>query len=72
MTPDFELTATVERERPLVAQEALEVPSMLSHDERVLLHWAAREGFGAVGATIDAGCYLGGSTLPLGLGPSPD
>ena len=68
MTADFELATTVEREWPLVPQAAFDVPSMLSFDERVLLHWAAREGFGAVGATVDAGCYLGGSTLPLGFG----
>jgi hypothetical protein len=68
MTADFELAAAVNRERPLVPQAAFGVPSMLSFDERVLLHWAAREGLGAVGATVDAGCYLGGSTLSLGFG----
>jgi hypothetical protein len=68
MVPDFELAATVKREQSLVPQAVFDVPSMLSYDERVLLHWAAREGFGAVGATVDAGCYLGGSTLPLGFG----
>lgn len=49
---------------PIVNQ----VPSMLSYSERALLHWAAREGFGASGTLVDAGCFLGGSTLPLGLG----
>jgi hypothetical protein len=44
------------------------VPSMLAYEERALLHWAAREGFGAQGAIVDAGCFLGGSTLPLGFG----
>jgi hypothetical protein len=68
MTTDFELAAELKREQPLVPQAAFDVPSMLSYDERVLLHWAARQGFGAVGATVDAGCYLGGSTLPLGFG----
>jgi hypothetical protein len=65
---DFELAAELKREQPLVPRAAFDVPSMLSYDERVLLHWAARQGFGAVGATVDAGCYLGGSTLPLGFG----
>jgi hypothetical protein len=65
---EFELTATVQREREALPQAAFEVPSMLSYDERAILHWAARQGFGAVGATVDLGCYLGGSTLPLGFG----
>lgn len=64
----FDLTGAVNNERQLAPQEVFSVPSMLSYDERVLLHWAARKGFGAVGATVDAGCYLGGSTLPLGFG----
>jgi hypothetical protein len=63
-----ELAATLKREWALVPQAVFDVPSMLSFDERVLLHWAARQGVGAVGATVDAGCYLGGSTLPLGFG----
>jgi hypothetical protein len=66
--PEFDLPATVERERGRLPQDACEVPSMLSYDERALLHWAAREGFGAKGEIIDAGCYLGGSTLPLAYG----
>lgn len=43
---------------------------MLSYEERALLHWAAREGGGAAGQVIDAGCYLGGSTLSLATGLS--
>ncbi len=65
MTPLNEL---VERERPLVPLAAMEVPSMLAYEERALLHWAAREGLGARGQIVDAGCFLGGSTLSLGFG----
>src|SRR3954467_13500798 len=42
-------------------------PTMLSHGERVMLHWLARE-FPTDGHIIDAGCFLGGSTLPLASG----
>lgn len=66
----FDLAATVEAEHSLLPQQALAVPSMLSYKERALLHWAAREGCGAVGEVIDAGCYLGGSTLSLATGLS--
>jgi Methyltransferase domain len=41
---------------------------MLSYDERALLHWAARVGAPKSGAIVDAGCFLGGSTLSLGHG----
>ncbi len=51
-----------------VPQAVMEAPSMLSYDERALLHWAAREGGPDEGAIIDAGCFLGGSTLALGYG----
>jgi hypothetical protein len=43
------------------------VPTMLSRGERVMLHWLARE-FPSDGHIIDAGCFLGGSTLPLASG----
>ena len=64
----FDLSATVEQERRRVPQAVFDLPSMLSYEERALLHWAAREGFRTPGATVDLGCYLGGSTLPLALG----
>jgi hypothetical protein len=68
IVPSFDLAAAVRREQPRVPSHVMALPSMLSYDERVLLHWAARVGFGATGAIVDAGCFLGGSTLPLGLG----
>jgi hypothetical protein len=43
------------------------VPTMMSRGERVMLHWLARE-FPSDGHIIDAGCFLGGSTLPLATG----
>ncbi|GAC1442000.1 MAG: hypothetical protein NVSMB51_22220 [Solirubrobacteraceae bacterium] len=68
ISTDFDLTAAVEREHGVLPAEVLAVPSMLSYDERALLHWATREGFGARGQIVDAGCYLGGSTLALAHG----
>ena len=65
-----DLAAIVDAERRLLPQRALAVPSMLSYEERALLHWAAREGCGAAGQVIDAGCFLGGSTLSLATGLS--
>jgi hypothetical protein len=41
---------------------------MLSYDERLLLHWAAGDGNPAAPAIVDAGCFLGGSTLALAGG----
>jgi hypothetical protein len=64
----FDLAAAVERERALLPKAVFDLPSMLSYEERALLHWATREGFRPTAATIDLGCYLGGSTLPLALG----
>lgn len=48
--------------------DVLQVGSMLSYDERMLLHWAAREGNPSPDVIVDAGCFLGGSTLALGGG----
>jgi len=63
-----QLTAIVDRERQQLPQEAFDVQSMLSYEERALLQWCTRVGLGAEGATVDAGCFLGGSTLPLSFG----
>ena len=41
---------------------------MLSYDERALLHWAARTGAPPDAALIDAGSFLGGSTVSLARG----
>jgi hypothetical protein len=48
--------------------EALDVPSMITDDERRLLYWLARNYFRGEGRILDAGCYLGGSTLALATG----
>jgi hypothetical protein len=43
--------------------------TMLSDGERLMLHWLAREfPFAAGGVIVDAGCFLGGSTLALATG----
>lgn len=67
-TTQLDLPALVARERDLVPNTVMELPSMLSYEERALLHWAARVGSTASGTIIDAGCFLGGSTLALALG----
>lgn len=48
-------------------------PSMLSADEKQLLYWLARDYVPRDGLVIDAGCFLGGSTLALlaGLSAAP-
>src|SRR5215211_5535694 len=48
--------------------EVFAVGSMLSYDERLLLHWATRAGNPGPEAVVDAGCFLGGSTVSLGGG----
>jgi hypothetical protein len=68
LPPSFDLSTAVADELELLPEVVMRMPSMLSYDERALLHWAARDGFGAAGTIVDAGCFLGGSTLPLGLG----
>ena len=68
----FNLAETIQKEHDRLAPEILSAPSMLSYDERALLHWAAREGTGSDGAIIDLGCFLGGLTLALGFGLTAD
>jgi hypothetical protein len=50
-----------------------EVPTMLSREERQLLYVLARGYVRGDGAIIDAGCFLGGSTIALssGVGENP-
>jgi hypothetical protein len=43
-------------------------PSMLSHAERQLLYWLARDVWEGSGAIVDAGCFLGGSTASFASG----
>jgi len=58
----------IERERRHAAPAIYAVGSMLSYDERLLLHWATRAGNPSAEAVVDAGCFLGGSTVSLGQG----
>ncbi len=44
------------------------VPTMLIPDELRLLHYLADECYTGAGAIVDAGCFLGGSTLALADG----
>jgi glycosyltransferase involved in cell wall biosynthesis/ADP-heptose:LPS heptosyltransferase/ubiquinone/menaquinone biosynthesis C-methylase UbiE len=44
------------------------IVSMISLDERKLLFGLAKNYWHGIGAIIDAGCFLGGSTLSLGMG----
>lgn len=60
------LHETLDAERAIAPHELYEVGSMLSYDERLLLHWAARTG--ATGAILDLGSFVGGSTLALAAG----
>jgi hypothetical protein len=43
-------------------------PTMISYDERALLYVLARDYVRGNGAIIDAGCFLGGSTIALAAG----
>lgn len=51
-----------------VPARVLEVPSMLSDRERGLLYWLAGRYFSFAGRIVDAGCFLGGSTVALAAG----
>lgn len=53
--------------RPQVPHEVLAALSMLSYEERALLFALARDSHGE-GAIIDAGCFVGGSTVALAAG----
>jgi hypothetical protein len=66
MKQGADLRVTIDAERKLAPPELYEVGSMLSYDERLLLHWAARTG--PAGAIVDLGSFLGGSTLALAHG----
>jgi hypothetical protein len=49
-------------------QEVLTVPTMIHTDERKLLYSLARDIFSGQGVIVDAGAFVGGSTLALGKG----
>jgi hypothetical protein len=60
------LRETLDAERALMPADVYEIGSMLSYDERLLLHWAARTA--PDGAVVDLGSFFGGSTLALARG----
>jgi SAM-dependent methyltransferase len=55
------------RQEPVPASSA-NVPTMLLPDELRLLHHAAEYYYTGAGAIVDAGCFLGGSTVALADG----
>jgi predicted O-methyltransferase YrrM len=67
---DARLRVAVDAERAVMSADVYEVGSMLSYDERALLHWAARTA--RPGAIVDLGSFLGGSTLALARGAEGD
>ena len=60
MLPNWRATA--------VPPDVRAIPTMLLQSERQLLFSIARDYFRNEGSIIDAGCFLGGSTLSLGRG----
>jgi SAM-dependent methyltransferase len=55
------------RQQPLPAA-CTKVPTMLVEDELRLLEWLAHDVYRGEGAIVDAGCFLGGSTVALAEG----
>ncbi len=51
-----------------IPRDVADVPTMLGTDERALLYVLARDHVRGDGAIIDAGCFLGGSTIALASG----
>lgn len=62
------LIDVVKAESGLLPADVPAAPSMLSYDERAVLHWAARTARPADAAIVDAGSFLGGSTVSLARG----
>ena len=52
----------------VLSEHAREVMTMLSIEERQLLHWLTARHYEGVGAIVDGGCFVGGSTVPLAEG----
>ncbi len=48
--------------------DVVNVPTMLSYEERKLLYWLARDYATGDAAIVDAGCFLGGSTVSILVG----
>ena len=61
------LSASAWRQRAVPASSA-NVPTMLIPDELRLLHYLADECYTGEGLIVDAGCFLGGSTVALADG----
>ena len=55
-------------ERCEAPPEAQNFPSMLSKQERNLLNWLAKDYWTGAGEIVDAGCFLGGSTVSFATG----
>ncbi len=72
MTQDTPLGAgfseILEAERPFARLDLFDARSMLSVEERLALQWATRAGNPSNDAVVDAGCFLGGSTVALAGG----
>ena len=51
-----------------VPDASVAVPTMLSYQERQLLHWLARDYVSGAGRIVDGGSFLGGSTVALASG----
>lgn len=64
---DSRISATDWRRRAVPAA-CSRVPTMLTPDELRLLHYLAEEYYTGEGIIIDAGCFLGGSTVALADG----
>jgi SAM-dependent methyltransferase len=54
--------------RRAVPRSSAKIPTMLMPDELRLLHYLAEECYTGAGAVVDAGCFLGGSTVALADG----
>lgn len=55
-------------ERVELSETVQEYPTMLAHSERQLLHWLARDVWEGWGEIVDAGSFLGGSTVSFATG----
>jgi hypothetical protein len=66
LVPGEGLAAVIDGERARMPADVYAVGSMLSYEERLLLHWAARTA--PAGAVVDLGAFLGGSALALASG----
>jgi hypothetical protein len=49
-------------------ESVLKCLSMLSAEEKTFLYWTTKEYFAGKGAIIDAGCFVGGSTVAFAAG----